>query len=231
MSCDLDRIFGEMRGTLPKDPHSNYVFSKSSFKTWPARLETDQLVLMTSSHEYGTGYRADVVRFYGKREALQNLGLLILAVVFGEGGSRVHVALAHPRSTVKNLVVSYDGVTPRPSGHTSKPQHFSFSPEKVEKYPWKNWGSRYWPLSTYPSFTLTNMKEYLPDETAWASRDTVKGFGNDDASILLGSLLLNLGYSEQNEVVLEGEGGVRGVGINSAEAVFMVIEDIGAITA
>jgi hypothetical protein len=29
------------------------------------------------------------------------------------------------------------------------------------------------------------MKEFVVSETDWASRDTVKGFGNDDASIRL----------------------------------------------
>ena len=68
------------------------------------------------------------------------------------------------------------------------------------------------------------MKEFVVSEADWASRDTVLGFGNDDANIRLADLLLSLGYSDQREIVLEGEGGNRGVGINSAEAVFEVSE-------
>jgi hypothetical protein len=113
-------------------------------------------------------------------------------------------------------------LTAHPSGHKTKPHEFSFSPERIEKHPWKSWGTEYWPLSSFPTFTLTNMNEFVVSDLDWASRDTVKGFGNDDASIRLAALLPNLGYSDQNEIVLEGEGGNRGVGIQSAEAVFEV---------
>jgi hypothetical protein len=92
----------------------------------------------------------------------------------------------------------------------------------VEKHPWKGWGRDYWPLSSFPTFTLTNMSEFVVSEADWAARDTVNGFGNDDASIRLADLLLNIGYSDQSEIVLEGEGGNRGVGIHSAEAIFEV---------
>ena len=56
----------------------------------------------------------------------------------------------------------------------------------------------------------------------WNGRDTVIGFGNDDASVLLAELLLQLGSTENetDEVVLEGEGSFRGVGIHSAEVAF-----------
>jgi hypothetical protein len=151
--------------------------------------------------------------------------LLTLGVVFRPGGHRVHVVLNHPGSDIKNLIVSYTGVTARPSGHDTKPDRFSFSPESVRKHPWKGWGIEYWPLSSFPTFTLTNMNEFVVSQTDWAARDTVKGFGNDDASIRLAALLLNIGYSDESEIVLEGEGGNRGVGIHSAEAVFEVLEN------
>jgi hypothetical protein len=223
MTCDLDRFFGEMRLKLPKDARSRLLFSSSSFDGCPERVETDQMVLTKSTHEYGSGYRADLVRFRAKRETFQELAFLILAVVFRPGGGRVQVALSHPQSTIKNLVVAYSGLTPRSAGHKTKPDQFPYSPSKVEKHPW-NWCGYHWELYSFPSFTLTNMKEFVVSEADWASRDTVLGFGNDDANIRLADLLLSLGYSDQREIVLEGEGGNRGVGINSAEAVFEVSE-------
>lgn len=225
MNWDLDRIFAEMRMLLPKDARSGIVFSASSFASCPERIETDRLVLTKDTHGYGGGYRADVIKFHATREAFQELGLLILAVVFRPGGYQTHIALNHPGSNIKNLVVSYSGLTARPSGHKTKPDQFSFSPERIEKYPWKGWGAEYWPLSSFPSITLTNMNEFVVSEADWASRDTVKGFGNDDASIRLAALLLNIGYSDQREIVIEGEGGNRGIGIHSAEAVFRVREE------
>ena len=226
MSCDLDRTFAEMRRSLPKDSRSrSYSFSTASFPSCPDRIETDQLFITTAMHGYDMGYRADVVKFHAKKETFQELGLLILAVVFWPGGCRTHIVLNHPRSAIKNLVVSYSGLTARSSGHKTKPDHFTFLPEKIDKYPWKRWGAQFWPLSSFPTFSLTNMKEFVVSESDWASRDTVKGFGDDDANIRLADLLLNLGYSDESEIVLEGEGGNRGVGINSAEAAFEVCQD------
>jgi hypothetical protein len=229
MTCDLGRIFGGMRTSLPKDAHSTIIFSTSSFNGCPERVETDRLVLAKSTHEYGSGYRTDLIKFHAKRETFQELGLLILAIVFQPGGYRTHVELNHPLSIIKNLVVSYSGLTARSSGHKTKPDHFSFSPGKVEKHPWKNWGSRYWPLSSFPSFRLTNMREFVASEADWASRDTVLGFGDDDANIRLADLLLNIGYSDESKIVLEGEGGNRGVGLTSAEAAFEVCEDLECV--
>jgi hypothetical protein len=227
MGCDLHRIFSEILVRLPKDGRSHPLrFSSDSSIDCPERLETDQLVLVKSGHEYGSGYRTDLIRFYAKKETFQELGLLILAIVFRPGGGRTHVVLNHPRSVVKNLVISYEGLTPRSSGHKTKPDHLCFLPERIEKYPWKGWGTQFWPLSSFPCFTLTNINQFVATEDDWAARDTVMGFGTDDANIRLADLLLNIGYSDQTEFVLEGEGGNRGIGINSAEAVFYVCKDL-----
>jgi hypothetical protein len=67
MICDLDRIFGGIRSSLPEDARSRMVFSASSFDSCPDRLETDQLVVTKSTHEYGSGYRTDLVKFRAKR--------------------------------------------------------------------------------------------------------------------------------------------------------------------
>jgi hypothetical protein len=77
-------------------------------------------------------------------------------------------------------------------------------------------------LFDLPTFRLTNLKEFVVTDQDWAQRDTVIGFGNDVGSVKLAELLLRLGSprNETNEVVLEGEGGFRGVGRFSAEGSF-----------
>jgi hypothetical protein len=77
-------------------------------------------------------------------------------------------------------------------------------------------------LFNLPTFKLTNLKECLVTDDDWAQRDTLVGFGNDDASVGLAELLLRFGWpqNESNELALEGEGGFRGVGRFSAEAFF-----------
>src|SRR5690242_19554284 len=116
MNRDLDRVFAEMRTSLPKDARSSIVFSGSSFPSCPERVETDRLVLTKSTHGYVSGYRADVIKFHANRETFLELRLLILAVVFRPRGYRTHIVLNHPGSDIKNLVISYNGLTARPSG-------------------------------------------------------------------------------------------------------------------
>lgn len=143
MNCELGRIFGETRRSLPQDARSQLVFSASSFAGCPDRVETDRLIITKSTHDYGSGYRADLLKFRARKETFQELGLLILAVVFRAGGCRTHVVLNHPKSVIKNLIVFYSGLTARASGHRTKPDRFRFSPEKIERYPWKSWASQY----------------------------------------------------------------------------------------
>jgi hypothetical protein len=97
------------------------------------------------------------------------------------------------------------------------PLKFVFSPEKVETHPWARQNLN--DLFSLPRFTLTNLKEFVVTDEQWAARDTVLGFGNDDASVRLAALLLNFGSpeNETSEVALEGEGGFRGVGVRSAD--------------
>jgi len=160
-----------------------------------------------------------MLKFFAEKKTYQELGLLILSVVFQPRGARVHVALTNAASTVRNLIIQYGGITTRVSGHQTVPDNFVFYPGKVCKHPWVHQN-----LDTFglPRFALTNLKECVVTEEDWAQRDTVVGFGNDDASVRLADLLLKLGSprNETSEVVLEGEGGFRGVSLHSAEAAF-----------
>jgi hypothetical protein len=131
MNWDLDRSFAEICTSLPKDARSRIVFTASSFASCLGRIETDRLALTKCTHDYGSGYRADLIRFRAKRTTFQELGLLIRAVVFRPGG-QTRIVLSHPESDIENLGISYSGSTARPSGHKTKPDQFSFSPEKIE---------------------------------------------------------------------------------------------------
>ena len=70
-----------------------------------------------------------------------------------------------------------------------------------------------------PCFGLTNREDFLLTEEHWKGRDAVHGFGTDHGRALFAELLLNAGRPESStdEYELEGEGGFRGVGIQSAE--------------
>jgi hypothetical protein len=66
---------------------------------------------------------------------------------------------------------------------------------------------------------LAYLEGFAYTDEEWNKRDTVKIFGKDTGMVLFAELLLNaaLPQNEEDEYELEGEGGFRGVGINSAE--------------
>lgn len=219
MKCDLQRYFGEMACALPIDEKQKATYSAKSFVETPDHLETDQLVLKKWYHDYEGTSRVDSLSFFANKASYQHLGLLILSVVFHPGGKRVHLELTEPTSDIKNLIIEYGGLTKRGFAYRTQPDHFLFFPKKVDRHPWT-----YQNLTAFdlPTFKLTNVKEFVVTEQDRANRDTVMGFGNDDASVMLAELLLRFGSpaNEGYEVVLEGEGGFRGVGRFSAEASF-----------
>ena len=219
MICDLHCYFGELAAKLPLTGQRGLPFSAETFREVPEHLESDQLVVLKRHRDYG-GSRADQLVFCADKATYQRLGLLILSVVFRPEVPRAHIALTSPSSDVKNLIVEYAGSTSRGSGYRTRPDRFLFHMEPVKTHPWT---TENLDLFGLPEFVLTNMKEFVVTDEDRARRDTVKGFGNDDAaSVKLADLLLKIGSPDNatNEVVLEGEGGFRGVGIHSAEAAF-----------
>jgi len=222
MRCDLSRHFREIAEGLSRQDARGYPFSSGSFTDVPDHLETSLLVIKKGYHDYD-GFRADVLSFVAQKQTYRQLGLLILAVIFRSGGARVHLELTNPESTVRHLLIKYPGLTNRGFQYRTRPDHFLFIPGEIAKHPW---AYQDFHLFDLPAFKLTNLKEIVITEEDWAQRDTVVGFGNDDASVRLADLLLKFGSpsNETTEVFLEGEGGFRGVGRFSAEAAFCVDE-------
>ncbi len=218
MRCDLHSYFGELATKLPLAGQRGLPFSAETLSELPEHLESDQLVVLKRYHDY-EGIRADQLLFCADKATYQRLGLLILSVVFRPEVPRSHLALTSPSSDVKNLIVEYAGSTSRGGGYRTRPDRFLFHMEPVKTHPWT---TESLDLFGLPKFVLTNLKEFVVTDEDRARRDTVKGFGNDDASVKLADLLLRIGSPDNatDEVVLEGEGGFRGVGIHSAEVGF-----------
>jgi hypothetical protein len=219
MNCDLHRYFGKLANALPIDEKEGFTFDSQTFSESPSLLQTDQLVIRKTYVNHN-GSRVDRLQFFASKSIYRELGLLILSVVFHRGGSRACLSLTSPSSVVKNLIVEYGGSTSRVSGHQTSPHSFEYYPEKISRHPWTRQNLQ--DLFGLPRFTVTNLKDFVITEQDWANRDTVMGFGNDDASVRLAGLLLNIGspQNETSEVELEGEGGFRGVGVHSAEVSF-----------
>lgn len=218
MRCDLHNYFRGMADGLPIDENQKHSFTSQTFPNIPDHLTTE-MVAIRKTHASYDDFRVDRLGFFAQRPTYQELGLLILSVVFRPGGKRVHLELTDPMSDIKHVIVEYGGKTKRSSGYRTRPEEFIFFPRKVDTHPFTRQQLQPFDL---PRFRLTNLTELVVTEEDWVRRDTIIGFGNDDASVLLAELLLRIGSSlnDTNEIVLEGEGGFRGVGTHSAEAAF-----------
>jgi hypothetical protein len=208
MQCDLERLFGSLAAALPTQPDAEPRLTATTLPRPTAHLRTDRLYITRGLHEYDPGaFRADVAHIHAHRPTYQQLGLLILAVVFHLELEEVVVELTHPTSAIKRLVVESPFRAPndiRP-GYNMRPYVFSYSPSVPTRFPWPSSGDP----ATLPCC-------YFIDQ------ETLSGFGTVIGSVRLAELLLNAGQPGNPEVeyALEGDGGFRGVGYLSAEARF-----------
>lgn len=219
MNCDLQRHFEEFERTCPFDGGKPLLFSSDTFGEPIAQARTENLVVIKRCRTYEGSIRVDRLAFRADKATYRRLGLLILSVVFRGGHARTHLVLTNASSEIRNLIVTYDGTTLRRGGQRTRPDAFLYHVGPVETHPWPH--DRL-DIFSLPRFVLTNMKDFLLTEEDWATRDTVTGFGNDDAACRLAAMLLNISATDNHvdEVVLEGPEGFRGVGLNSAEAAF-----------
>jgi len=185
-TCDLERVFGNLADVVPTPSAggAEFVFSQRTLPTPPAEMGTDQLILTKTTHNWHPAWRVDAVWMQAHRRTCRQLGLLILAVVFHEMPARVHMALTHPNSSIKHLVVEFAYLPEDHGGYLTRPYAFSYTPQETERhpYPWYN-RSWSWRLSDLPVFVLTNQEDLIMTPQDWERRDTVRGCGSDAASI------------------------------------------------
>jgi hypothetical protein len=206
MGCDLERLFGDMAATLPTQPDAEVRLTATTLPHPAAHLRTDRLYITRGLHEYDPGaFRADVAHVHAHKPTYQQLGLLIMAVVFHSELEEVEVDLIHPASTIRRLVIESPFRVPnniRP-GYNTRPHVFNYWPSAPSRFPWSLIGDP----TTMPCFYFIN-------------QDILRGFGTDTGSVRLAESLLNAGQlsNPEDEYALEGDGGYRGVGYLSAEA-------------
>ncbi len=194
----------------------------------PRDMVTDRLIIAKTTHNYDSHWQTEALHVQAHKETYRQLGLLILAVVFHETPAQVHLTLTHPVSDIKHLIVEFEYLHEARGGYITRPYAFTYTPEMTERHPWyyRPWDSR--PLDL-PTFFLTNREGLITKPEEWGQRDTVHGFGSDNASVLFAELLLNASNPNNvvNEYQLEGEGGFRGVGPQSAEVALFFPGSLG----
>lgn len=217
--CDLETIFNSLAKRLPlnTDGNESFTFSIETLPVLPSEIKTENLYIKKSQHTYNDSCRYDSLHFNAHKETYRFLGLLILSAVFHPQPSDVLVKLNHPESDITNLSIeSSHSVFPNlPSGYHTKPSEFEYYP----KISWKHPFNECIKPENLPCFNLAYREAFPDTDEEWNKRDTVKTFGSDIGMVLFAELLLNaaLPQNEEDEYELEGEGGFRGVGINSAE--------------
>ncbi len=218
--CDLEISFKQLAARVPYDEDAEFIVSCGSLPIPAGEMKTDRIVIKKRQHSYSTrgDYRCQALHWYAHKETFRYLGLLILAVMFQNKGTSVHLRLKNPHSEIKHLIVSYELETIEDAspGYHPRPYVFSYWPYSAEKHPWLEESPEPWSL---PMFGLTNLDECVVTEDDWQQRDTLMGFGSDQGSVRLAELFLNISRPAElrDEFELEGELGFRGVAPGSAE--------------
>lgn len=230
----LESLFKDLleKVTTLKPDDENFIFSTKTLPVPPSVLETEGLWIYKCKHGYNDYFEADRLNFNASKEMCGYLGLLTLAVLFNDEVEQVELRLTEPESHIKRIIISfkYEKIENLSSGYTHRPFAFNYYPSSVEKHPWYYSRVEVDPYDL-PCFYLTNY-EYPPvNKDEWESRDTINGFGNDEGSVRLAELFLNLANveNETDEIELEGEAGFRGVGRLSAEVSIFLPGSLGWI--
>ncbi|HEY6388092.1 MAG TPA: hypothetical protein VIX91_20630 [Candidatus Acidoferrum sp.] len=120
------------------------------------------------------------------------------------------------------MTIRYEGTTSRSVlDYRTQPVSFDYHPNEVDEHPWTE---RRPPERGWPEFCLTYSG--VEPWRHWDERDKIEGFGGDDASVLLASLLLDIGRDDnlQHCVKLESPFQYGGVSNFSPEIQFHLPE-------
>ena len=212
----LDAVFGDRLTALPPETEEFPTFHADSLPDLPDALETDQISIQYGVHQY-EAFRVDFPQIVATPASIGQLGLFVLKTLLSSKTNVRDLTLTDPRSDVRVFRVT--APHPQPGeyvGLCEQPVAFTYVKQAVEKHPWYLAPP---PVSDLPVLQLTNREELLVTPHDWAHRDVLKLAGTSMGVALFAELLLNLGQptNTTNEVVLETEGGFRGVGPHSCE--------------
>jgi hypothetical protein len=180
-------------------------------------METDQVRIEKTVHEYDSCFRADQLRVFLTGAKCRELGLFLLAAGLGEREHAVELRLTHPESQIQRLRIRENSLRDDelPQGIVEAVVALNYWPDETRKHPWLDDCN----VHGLPVFQLSNHDDCVgPRAEDWEARDTIwmpVGYG----TIRFAELLLNAGcrWNPVREYQLEGDGGFRGVGVRSAE--------------
>ncbi len=219
---NLEDIFGNLIFDVPteNDGSENLTLSIENLPPITQNLTTSGLYIKKGLHSYEYSYNVDQLIFYAHKEMYRNLGLLIFSKIFNPEPSEICFEIKHSESDIKYLIIEFahSRIENLSAGLHLNPFAFEYYPQVIGRHPFNHSTDP----AQLPCFGLTNLQDFVVSQEDLKNRNVIRIFGSAHGLALLAEMLLNLSQSsnEQDEIILEGEGGFRGVGVNSAEARF-----------
>jgi hypothetical protein len=172
-----------------------FLFDPGIFPALPPTMTTGEIETKKTFKFINDQYRLDVVNFRASKETYRRFALAVLAVVFCPSLPELRLELIGENSQIKSILIRYQGTSQRAVlDYRTKPVSFEYYPNLVCEHPWRD---RRAPEPDWPEFRL--VYSGTEDWKHWDERDRIEGFGSDDASVLLASLLLDFGREENAE--------------------------------
>jgi len=203
--CDLELTFDVVVDQLPVNENDDeFLFTVGTVPQPPEHLTTDRLVVKKGITDVGGSYRLDFLQLAAEPTTLRQLGVLVLGVLLHPDPSTCDVDLIHPASDVKKLRIRFE--------HPSMDGYFEYWAKPIAV---QYWASDPFSLlghvhDTYrrPWFRLTSQDEIGggEEERWWRERDTVVGFGTDEATVAIARFFLDAAIFDwpRGEYQLEG---------------------------
>jgi len=185
--CDLNAIFGGLASRVPDGPpgYGEFVLHQQILPVPPVSLSSDRIVIGKAEHHYNSCYRADGLWMFLSGRTCRELGLFLLSCGFHGPAQTTTLALSHPESDIRRIVVTADEVTlaDPPTGLSMKPFALYY-------------------------FVAENS---IATDAQWRARDTVWIEEFSRGQFRFAELLLNAGccWNTVREYSMEGDAGYR----------------------
>jgi hypothetical protein len=129
MSCDLQRIYGNLASQLPTHDREPFALDETNLPILPAELTTDRMWIRRGYIEHLPGCRGDLVDVVAQRSLFREFGLLALAVMFHESCNRVTIHVTATDSVMRHVVIEHmHWAKSRVSGFRVRPWVLGYGP-------------------------------------------------------------------------------------------------------
>jgi hypothetical protein len=228
---DLEEVYADAMAALPTSPDydaaeeagmpetARRTYAHGSLPLPPPGLASGRIIVLGGTHSYPS-LSVDFIQVHAHRETYRALGLFVFAGLLAPGPRRFELALTHPDSQVRRIILDTSYRKDHWAGLLTEPREIAYLPAPRSRHPLQDVKAA---LHELPAVSLTDPEGF--SDRDWPGdpvRDTLMGFGGDVGAHLMGELLLDISqaWNETAEYELEGPYGFGGVAPSSAEIRF-----------